>query len=290
MNILTNKPHDVLTNHATPNAAIDADMQSELNRIVSDTFNLLRVTGAGIVLYDEHKLSMAAVSSDWLASLDPTHFYTFQTIMFDRETEMMLPYGVLEKHKQQSVEGMIYYYFGIPLRRKNGRCIGCLFLINDKRCALAEMDKKIVRQQAIQLQYFLELQHEHSTYTTQAENFQFMLDALEDKVFIKNFDGTVIYANRAFLQALPEPVGDLVIQHPFIAELFATLDTGVRSLLQRVTMDTRNLFAKEQHEFIDKLPDTLGNPQFIKTTFLRTLFAGQQVLLGIIRVHCVAAS
>lgn len=122
---------------------IEPTLLSALQLSVDEAMELLRISGAGVVLLQHEKLRLVVASDDALSKLEPSQFYTQQTIKQNRVNEIMMPFGCHQGNlKDDKFSQQIYYYNGIPIRSHDDHCIGCLFVINNKHCSLSALERK----------------------------------------------------------------------------------------------------------------------------------------------------
>lgn len=122
---------------------IEPTLLSALQLSVDEAMELLRVPGAGVVLLQHEKLRLVVASDEALSKVEPSQFYTQQTIKQNRVHEIMMPFGCHQGDlKEDKFYQQIYYYHGIPIRSQDDHCIGCLFVINNKHCSLSALERK----------------------------------------------------------------------------------------------------------------------------------------------------
>ena len=145
---------------------IEPTLLSTLKLSVDETMELLRVSGAGIVLLQHEKLRMVVASDEALSKIEPSQFYTQQTIKQNRINEIMMPFGCHQGGlKEDKFSQQIYYYHGIPIRSQDGHCIWCLFVINNKHCSLSALERKTfsLLHRALQLTISMHAQQQITT-------------------------------------------------------------------------------------------------------------------------------
>ena len=122
---------------------IEPTLLSALQLSIDDAMVLLRVSGAGVVLLQHEKLRLVVASDEALSKVEPSQFYTQQTIKQNRVNEIMMPFGCHQGDlKEDKFSQQIYYYHGIPICSLDDHCIGCLFVINNKHCSLSALERK----------------------------------------------------------------------------------------------------------------------------------------------------
>lgn len=123
--------------------SIDTTLLNTLRCCIDDSIELLKVSGAGIVLLQQGELRMVVASNKSMMNINPRNFYTQQTFDRNSPNEIMMPFGCLQSEFTDSnVCDDIYYYHGVPIQSPKGQCIGCFFIINNKHCSLSEYGRK----------------------------------------------------------------------------------------------------------------------------------------------------
>ena len=249
--------------------------QIDFDDYINDLMKTINVFGAGVALFKAGKLEVVSGSSAKVCRINPTDFYTQQTCDNIRPTEMMMPFGLLDSHKQPSFEDFdLHYYYGYPLVVEGGVCVGCIFIFNTSFTSLTEQAKLSIKFVAQLLEAKIGLVRSQSAYK-EAINFQNMISHHSDNlIFVKNERFEIVFANPNFLALYPEAQRDKVLG-------FTTLEEYEQAEVDIFLENDKHTFEYGYHKCFETISFPNGKIRTVETTKTRFYNNSEVYILGV---------
>ncbi len=247
----------------------------DFNSYVSDLMSLIDVSGAGIVLDNQGRPNVVAGSNAKVCQIEPTQFYTNQTMSFSRDTEIMMPFGLLDIHQQSNIDELdVHYYYGVPLLLSDGSCAGCVFVFNIESEALTTQQKTIMKMMSNVIESKLTIITSEYAYQ-QAIDFQYLIsNHSSNAIFVKNTQFEIVFANDTFLDMYPEEQRDKVIGS-------TTFEDYKADEVEMFLANDKLAFKDGRHQCFETIAFPNGTIMTLETTKTRFEKDGQAYILGV---------